>query len=455
MAAEQRERRATIIRQWEAEGRPLPVPAQVKHNVVARYGAEYNLRTLIETGTYRGGMINAQRRNFDVIHSIELDADLHKHAQERFKDFAHITLHHGDSSEVLPNLLPEIRGPALFWLDGHFSGGATAKGERNTPILKELSAILERAKGDVILIDDIRLFTGEDDYPTVSEIERLLAANGYKVEVARDILRATPNESKPVVQKKRAGKKTLAPARPRWLAPWRNWGRERKLRRQFETFRSAQRGATRQFQIDWRDRSLCYEDDLPSTPFPRHYVLHTAWAARVLARYRPAQHIDISSNLYFNVACSAFVPIQFYDYRPVDLRVPGLTCSRADLTRLDFETGTIASISCMHVVEHVGLGRYGEPLDFDGDAKAMAELSRVVARGGLLLFVVPVGQPRIQFNAHRIYSYEQIVDQFTDFELADLALIPDGKSGELIDSPTREQINAQRYGCGCFLFRKR
>jgi hypothetical protein len=59
----------------------------------------------------------------------------------------------------------------------------------------------------------------------------------------------------------------------------------------------------------------------------------------------------------------------------------------------------------MHVIEHIGLGRYGEALDPDGDLKAIRELVRVLAAGGNLLVVVPVGRPRIQFNAHRIYDY--------------------------------------------------
>jgi hypothetical protein len=66
----------------------------------------------------------------------------------------------------------------------------------------------------------------------------------------------------------------------------------------------------------------------------------------------------------------------------------------------------------MHVVEHVGLGSYGDSLDPNGDLKAMSELKRVLSINGNLLFVVPVGKPRVMFNAHRIYSYEQIIECF-------------------------------------------
>ena len=111
----------------------------------------------------------------------------------------------------------------------------------------------------------------------------------------------------------------------------------------------------------------------------------------------------------------------------------------------------------MHVVEHVGLGRYGDPLDPDGDLKAMAELKRVLAPGGNLLFVVPIGgAPKIMFNAHRIYSYQQVLDCFTGLELKEFALVPDNSAdGGLIANATREMSDAQNYGCGCFLFANR
>jgi SAM-dependent methyltransferase len=109
----------------------------------------------------------------------------------------------------------------------------------------------------------------------------------------------------------------------------------------------------------------------------------------------------------------------------------------------------------MHVVEHIGLGRYGDPVDPAADLRAMAELKRVLAPGGSLLFVVPIGRPRIMFNAHRIYSYDQISDYFAGLELKEFALIPDSSNnGGLIRDAKKVQANEQRYGCGCFWFKK-
>ena len=106
----------------------------------------------------------------------------------------------------------------------------------------------------------------------------------------------------------------------------------------------------------------------------------------------------------------------------------------------------------MHVVEHVGLGRYNDPIDPDGDLKAMAELQRVLSKGGNLLFAVPIGKPKVVFNAHRIYGYEQVMNAFHDLSLQQFALIPD--EGGLIGQATEIMANDQKYGCGLFHFTK-
>ena len=103
----------------------------------------------------------------------------------------------------------------------------------------------------------------------------------------------------------------------------------------------------------------------------------------------------------------------------------------------------------------VGLGRYGDPLDPDGDIKAMRELQRVVAPEGSLLFVTPVGRPQIRFNAHRIYAYEQIRDAFSELRIEQFSLVPDhGGDGGLIEDADPAIVSKQRYACGCFWFRR-
>jgi SAM-dependent methyltransferase len=225
--------------------------------------------------------------------------------------------------------------------------------------------------------------------------------------------------------------------------------------RTFSRFRELSMDAQRFPPILWEDRLPCLDDNTGSTAFDRHYVYHLAWAARTLAQTKPDFHVDISSSLYFCSMLSAFIPVKLYDYRPADLQLTNLSSEAADLLALPFEDESIDSLSCMHVVEHVGLGRYGDPLDPNGDLKAIAELTRVLARGGTLLFVVPIGAPRVVFNAHRIYAYDQVTSYFPELELKQFALIPDDpRDGGLIYDATKRQADDQTYGCGCFWFRK-
>lgn len=230
---------------------------------------------------------------------------------------------------------------------------------------------------------------------------------------------------------------------------------QEQFRREFDAFAAAAQPAAR-LPVEWDDRLPCLDDRTPGCGFDRHYVYHTAWAARVLAASRPARHIDISSSVYFCSIVSAFLPVEYYEYRPADLRLDNLTTGAADLLRLPWVDASIRSLSCMHVVEHIGLGRYGDPIDVDADLKAMRELARVIAPGGTLLFVVPVGGPRVQFNAHRIYAPGQIIEQFPDFTVTEFALIPDRATGlGLVRNAPPDLANAQRYGCGCFWLTRR
>jgi len=212
------------------------------------------------------------------------------------------------------------------------------------------------------------------------------------------------------------------------------------------------KNADNRFSVKLKDIYPCLKDKLETTPFDQHYIYHPAWAARVLSRTRPAFHVDISSKLSFSTIVSAFVPVKFYDYRPAEMQLSGLTSEFADLNKLPFPDSSQPSISCMHTIEHIGLGRYGDVIDPQGDLKAIEELKRVVMFGGDLLFVTPVGKPRIEYNAHRVYSFEQVLKYFAPLELKEFSLIPD--EGGLIENADPALVAKQHYGCGCFWFKK-
>jgi hypothetical protein len=223
-------------------------------------------------------------------------------------------------------------------------------------------------------------------------------------------------------------------------------------------FRRFKRLSKKQDQVSvrWKDRHVCLKEKTAESEFDRHYIYHTAWAARAVARIRPKYHIDISSSLYFCSIISAYVPVRFYEFRPPALALDNLTVETADLLNLPFETGSVSSISCMHVVEHAGLGRYGDPIDPDADCKAIGELTRVCAIGGSVLFVVPVGKPRLAFNALRVYSPLQISEYFASLSLKEFSFIPDRCSdGPLVPVPPADIATHRGEGCGCFWFVKK
>ena len=128
-------------------------------------------------------------QNFQKLYSIELSPVFHKEAVKRFRKHDHIEIIFGDSAQYLPKVIDEVNEPALFWLDGHFSGGETA--ESHCPVMDELQAILASQVQHAILIDDARCFDGTNGYPTIKEIETLFGekATHFNLQVEFDIIR--------------------------------------------------------------------------------------------------------------------------------------------------------------------------------------------------------------------------------------------------------------------------
>lgn len=180
------------VKDWERHGRPDVLPNIMKHKIVEEYARKFRLPVLIETGTNMGAMVSAMTNVFQQIVSIELEESLYARAKRKFERFEHVRILHGDSAQVLTKLLPKVFEPCLFWLDAHYCGGMTARGPEGTPIVKELTQVLAHPiPGHIILIDDARCFTGENDYPGVGEIRDLVyqAHPDWVFECRQDIMR--------------------------------------------------------------------------------------------------------------------------------------------------------------------------------------------------------------------------------------------------------------------------
>ncbi len=179
------------------QGSPIPPPHAIKLYWIKQYQQKFQLTTLVETGTLHGATVAAMLHQFKKINSIELDSDLYQRAQSKFEQYSHVQIWNGDSKNLLPEILPDISDRCLFWLDGHFSGAGTARGDIDTPIVEELAAIRAHDRCDhVILIDDARLFDGTSDYPHLTELRRLLMEinPGYSVKVVDDIVQVFPKK---------------------------------------------------------------------------------------------------------------------------------------------------------------------------------------------------------------------------------------------------------------------
>ena len=182
-------------RRWIAKGYRGTPPLSVKRKILMAYLQNYRLTQFIETGTHLGDTL-AYIAHDKSIHctSIELAEVYYKQAKHRFRSYTNIDLIHGDSGALMASVINKLDSPALFWLDGHYSGGLTAQGTIDTPICAELEAILmSRHKDHVILIDDVRCFDGTNNYPHLDDLLKVVRdKSDYCAEVSADIIRLTP-----------------------------------------------------------------------------------------------------------------------------------------------------------------------------------------------------------------------------------------------------------------------
>ena len=148
---------------------------------------------------------------------------------------------------------------------------------------------------------------------------------------------------------------------------------------------------------------------------------------------------------------SGFVDTIFVDYRPLNVQLSGLKSIPGDVLNLPFESCSQNSISCLHVIEHIGLGRYGDALDANGSVKAAQELQRILSADGHLYIAMPIGRERICFNAHRVHSPTTVLLLFSQLELVDFSFVDD--EGVFHQNTSFNIAENLEYGCGLFHFK--
>ena len=219
--------------------------------------------------------------------------------------------------------------------------------------------------------------------------------------------------------------------------------------RDFVRFRASTSGAARPRVSETYP---CLVDWVPSTPFDPHYFHQGAWLARHLAARPVTAHVDVGSSVMMLSVMTAWAPTVFVDVRPLRAGISGLFPVAGTLAGLPFADRSVASLSCLHVIEHVGLGRYGDPLDPEGARAAAGELARVLAPGGCLYLSAPVGRERVCFNAHRVFSPHTILGWFSGFELAGFSFVDDAGAFRARQDPAAAA--GLEYGCGMFVFER-
>lgn len=182
--------------------------------------------------------------------------------------------------------------------------------------------------------------------------------------------------------------------------------------------------------------------------------------ARKIYENNPPKHLDIGSRVDGFVAhVASFREIYVLDIRPLDNKIDNIIFSQADLMNLPIELeNSYESVSCLHALEHFGLGRYGDPIDIEGHKKGFLNISKILKKNGVFYFSVPIGKSRIEFNAHRVFSISYILDMCEGlYSIESFSYVDD--KGDLhknidLDKNGIESNFGCNYGCGIFELRK-
>ena len=219
-------------------------------------------------------------------------------------------------------------------------------------------------------------------------------------------------------------------------------------------YRTWQRSAPDEWKADVNELRPMLGDRKSSAGSARgHYFLQDIWAAQHVYKYQSKCHVDIASRLDGFVGhVVSFCPVEYVDIRPLDAQVPGLSRVNGTICELPYPDQSVSSLSCLHVIEHIGLGRYGDPIDPKSWKLALSELARVLAPGGQLLIGTPCGKSRTVFHAHRVFSPAQIIEALPELKLVEFSIIKDDSAVKWDPFSKIEDAQNLNYGCGLFRF---
>ena len=196
----------------------------------------------------------------------------------------------------------------------------------------------------------------------------------------------------------------------------------------------------------------CLHDRSRESTVDEHYFYQAAWMMGKMVKAGPRRHVDIGSDVKLVGMLTAIADIDFVDIRPFQPQLSRFNAIEGSILDLPFEDASVASLSSLHVIEHIGLGRYGDPVDAAGSEKAVRELIRVLKPGGRLYLSAPIGRERVCFNAHRVFDSQGLVDRFAALRLVSFAFVNDAGDWEEDSSPDRAA--GSHYACGMYVFEK-
>lgn len=201
----------------------------------------------------------------------------------------------------------------------------------------------------------------------------------------------------------------------------------------------------------------CYEDiEDNAGSIPTHYFFQDLYVAQRIFFNRPFRHVDIGSRVDGFVAhVATFREIEVFDIRPLDIPVTNVKFTQIDITQ---DPGSflesIDSISCLHALEHFGLGRYGDPICFDGFYTGFLNITKLLKRGGTFYFSVPIGPQRVEFHGQRIFSLDFLVKIITPYYNVKILSIIDDQNVLHSDVKFSPIDLGENFNCnfGCAIF---